>query len=234
VRFAEIYGSLACAASVRGVAQQRLSVSNIYGHGYDAGELARLDELGFDLRPETLRYPGSQVCSFLDFARGPALELIEVLDDREYRAFVPHGMEPYCPGISLLAADELGALEREFRAFDPYRLHVGEFTYLNFATPLVPGTFVWFSVFQGSRPAARGSVTHRNGVTGVTGLVFDLPTSDLRPLAALDVRVWGREKAAELPATDKDFPLVAVVLEGTGTDRTMRMNPRSWDLVLAH
>jgi hypothetical protein len=214
------------------VAKPRFSVSNIYAHGYDAGECARLAALGFDLRPETSGYPGSQVCSFIDFARGPALELIEVIDDREYRDFVPPGMEPYCPGISLLAADELAALEREFRAFDPYRLQVGDFTYLNFARPLVPGTFVWFSEFHGARPGAQRSVTHRNGITGVTDLVFDLPASELRPLAALDVRVRGREKAAELPTTDKEFPLVAVVLEGAGVERIERMNRRSWDVVL--
>ena len=169
------------------MAQQRFLVSNVYGHGYGAGEFARLAEVGFDLRPEPSRYPGSQVCWFVDFARGPALELIEVLDDRAYCDFVPLGMEPYCPGISLLAADELAALEREFRAFDPYRLQVGDFTYLNFATPLVPGTFVWFSEFHGSRPDAQRATTHRNGVTGVTDLVFDLPAGDLRSLAALDV-----------------------------------------------
>jgi hypothetical protein len=77
------------------------------------------------------------------------------------------------------------------------------------------------------------STTHRNGVTGVTDLVFDLPAGDLKPLAALDVRVWGREKAAELPAADKEFPLVAVVLEGTRSERIVPMNRRSWDLVLA-
>jgi hypothetical protein len=209
-------------------------VSNVYGHGYGAGALARLAEVGFDLRPEPSRYPGSQVCRFLDFARGPALELIEVLDDRAYRDFAPPGMESYCPGISLLAVDDLAALEREFHAFDPYRLQFGDFTYLNFATPLVPGTFVWFSEFHGSRPGVQHSTTHRNGVTGVTDLIFDLPPSDLRPLAALDVRVWGRERAAELPAADKEFPLVAVVLEGIRTERVVRMHRRSWDLVLAH
>jgi hypothetical protein len=78
------------------------------------------------------------------------------------------------------------------------------------------------------------SPTHRDGVTGVTDLVFDLPAGDLRPLAALDVRAWGREKSAELPAADEEFPFVAVVLEGAGIERIVRMNRRSRDLVLAH
>lgn len=225
-------------------------VSNVYGHGFDGGELARLRALGFDLRPEVSTYPGSQVCSFLDFARGPALELIEVGDERQYLDFAPPGMEPYCPGISLVAAEgslaTLADLEREFADCEPYRLHVGYdgstdagtpgWNYLNFGKALVPGTFIWFTTFDEPRPTKEYRVTHGNGVVGVTGLVFDLQSGALRRLFDLagasvidgvlrigDLDVWARDQVAELPAgRDKAFPLVAVVLEAMSLDRFSR------------
>ncbi|HEY3409034.1 MAG TPA: hypothetical protein VGK53_12750, partial [Propionicimonas sp.] len=79
-----------------------LTIGNLYGHGFDRGQLATLEGLGFGFRPETSTYMGSQVCHFLDFPVGPSLELIEVTDRSDYESFVPPGMEPYCPGISLM------------------------------------------------------------------------------------------------------------------------------------
>jgi hypothetical protein len=226
------------------------TTSNVYGHGFGRTELAELQALGFELRPEVSTYPGSQVCSFLDFARGPALELIEVTDERRYRDFVPPGMEPYCPGISLVAAGGVPAvldeLEREAQDLEPYRLHVGYhggtdasspgWDYLNFGRPVVRGTFVWFTSFDGPRPARERRTTHPNGVVGVTGLAFDLPSSDLARFSELahgsvvggalrvaGLDVWTSDAAADLPpGRDQAFPLVAVVLEAPSLDGLAR------------
>jgi hypothetical protein len=41
------------------VARQRFTVSTVYGHAFDAGELARLAERDFELRPEPSTYSRS-------------------------------------------------------------------------------------------------------------------------------------------------------------------------------
>lgn len=73
-----------------------LRVGSLFGHGFDGDQLTRLEDLGFGLRPQILTYAGSQVCRFIDFDAGPALEFIEVTDRSDYEGFVPVGMRPYC------------------------------------------------------------------------------------------------------------------------------------------
>lgn len=224
----------------------RVRIASVYGHGFDGGQRARLEELGFAFRPRISRYPGAQLCSFLDFASGPALELIEVEDEREYLDFVPPGMEAYCPGISLVEGPGAGvtseALRRELRDLDPYELHVAYdgrddpaapgWSYLNLARPLVPGTFTWFTEPDDPRPARPRAPEHRNGAKHVVGLVFDLPVVALGRLANVArtvesngaFRVDGVEiltpgMAPELPSGGgKAFPLTAVVLEAPAVD----------------
>lgn len=99
-----------------------LTISNLHGHGFDRAQLDGLEELGFTLSPEVSTYAGSQLCSFIDFADGPALELIEVTDRSDCASFVSAEMEPYCPGISLATDDGspagLDAYERAFADHD--------------------------------------------------------------------------------------------------------------------
>ena len=123
------------------------AIGNVYGHGFGSCDASRLEALGFRIRPEVSKYMGAQVCRFIDFERGPCLELIQVEDDQAYLDFLPEGMVAYCPGISLTVSGT-GAFkdyEREFRHLRPYTLHVNYdgssgpagpgWTYLNFGVP---------------------------------------------------------------------------------------------------
>lgn len=218
-----------------------LTISNLYGHGFDRAQLDRLERLGFSLRPEVSTYAGSQRCLFLDFAEGPALELIEVTDRADYESFVPAGMEPYCPGISLVADDgspsDLDAYEREFADHEPYRLHVPYraedgpdgpgWHYLNFGRPLVAGTFVWLTAFDQPRPTAARDTAHTNGARGVVGLVFELGAEELqslsrlvgRPLVDSTLTIGGVSVIpADAGAPRRLFPLRAVVLRADSLD----------------
>ena len=90
-----------------------LTIGSVYGHGFDSGGLARLEALGFRLRPQIGVYAGSQKLRFIDFASGPSLELIEIEDLDDYQAFVfqagmfgnqvgnfpSAGVAPACPEI---------------------------------------------------------------------------------------------------------------------------------------
>lgn len=226
-----------------------LTIGNLYGHGFDRAQLDRLEELGFSLRPEVSSYAGSQVCSFVDFAEGPALELIEVTDRSDYESFVPAGMVPYSPGISLVADGGapagLDAYEREFADHDPYRLHVPYradggpgalgWHYLNFGQPLVAGAFVWLTVFDQPRPATVRTTAHANGVRGVVGLVFEFGAEELRCLSRLTgqplvnnaLTIGGVSViAAGAGASRGPFPLRAVVLRTDSLD-TFRAHARS-------
>ncbi|MBI4901467.1 MAG: hypothetical protein HY829_13460 [Actinobacteria bacterium] len=250
-----------------------LTIGNIYGHGFDRSQLARLEALGFVFRPEASTYMGSQVCHFLDFPVGPSLELVEVTDQPDYESFVPPGMEPYCPGISLVvdggSPAAFDAYERDFATLGPYRLHVPYragtgseapgWHYLNFARPVVPGTFVWLTAFDESKPIPATRTRHANGVRAISGLVFDLDCAGLASLSRLagqplvsgelqigDVAVT----AVEAGATGRQFPLRAVVLKADNLDgfapdlrsddaparvmgratRCIETNPSSWDL----
>src|SRR5512136_821785 len=102
-----------------------LAVSNVYGHGFGGEQVKALERAGFVLRPQVSRYPGAQLCRFIDFEDGPSLELIEVEDDKAYLDFVPQGMKPYGPGINLVVPDwaerELDDFDRRHAMFGPYR-----------------------------------------------------------------------------------------------------------------
>ncbi len=78
-----------------------LTISNIYGHGFDQALCARMETLGFRMRPQVSTYMGTQLCRFIDFASGPALELIEVESEQAYLDFVPDGMGPTAPAFRL-------------------------------------------------------------------------------------------------------------------------------------
>ncbi|MBN1963737.1 MAG: hypothetical protein JW910_03755 [Anaerolineae bacterium] len=218
-----------------------LTISNIYGHGFDRQEVARLETLGFKVRPQASTYMGTQICRFLDFERGPALEVIDIEDHQAYRDFVPAGMVPYCPGISLILPDDsnktLADFEREFSDLGPYTLHVNYdgsqvpagpgWNYLNFERLVVPGTFTWLTACDPSVPSARHETAHPNGVLGVIGLVFGLESAALKGLARLaevafdagvmtigGVQVWSRGALTDFPALGaKEFPLIAIVVQ---------------------
>ena len=223
-----------------------LTISNIYGHGFDRRQLSRLETLGFRIRPQISTYMGSQICRFIDFKEGPALELIEVEDEKAYLDFIPAGMKPYCPGISLALPEGSGKriqdFEREFRQLRPYALHVNYdsstdpngpgWHYLNFEIPIVPDTFLWLTRFDEPRPVKHHDTHHPNAVGGIVGLVFDLETESLKVLSELveeghekdvlkvgSVAVWSRSTMDDFFSTrDKDFPLIAIVLKVESLD----------------
>ncbi|HII41450.1 MAG TPA: hypothetical protein HA326_09600 [Thermoplasmata archaeon] len=220
-----------------------LVIGNIYGHGFGAEQAARLEQAGFTLRMPPSRYAGSQVCRFIDFEDGPALELIEVEDPKAYLDFVPNGMAPYAPGISLVVPDwaerDLAYFDRKHAMYDPYRLHVPYdgsddpskpgWNYLNFATPLVPGVFVWLTKLDEPPPRRPLVPRHPNGAIGVRGLVFDGDVTTLQHLARVaesdpeggaltleGVTLWPKTSLHDVPRIrGKAFPLLAVVLETT-------------------
>lgn len=223
-----------------------LTIGSVYGHGFDSGGLARLEALGFRLRPQIGVYAGSQKLRFIDFASGPSLELIEIEDLDDYQAFVPDGMEPYCPGISLLLAPRaeafIGGYEQRFARLNPYRLHVNYdgsghgsrpgWTYLNFATPVVAGTFTWLTALDEPRPAPERERKHPNSARRLLGLAFGLEAGALDCLAELagaiakdgtfrigEQTIWTERALAGLPAgRTKTFPLRAIVVEVASLD----------------
>ena len=219
-----------------------LSVGSLYAHGFDQGQLDRIRGFGFSLRPQTSVYSGSQLCTFIDFPSGPALELIEVTDASDYASFVPAGMAPYCPGISLLVADgspaALAAYESAFADHEPYRLRMPYqegrepgapgWHYLNFGRPVVPGTFLWLTAFDQPKPAPVRVIRHANGVLGVVGLVLDLRPEELGGLARLAGQSVGEGGVqigeVTISATGgsgepRRFPMRAVVLRAEDLDR---------------
>ncbi len=224
-----------------------LTIDNMYGHGFDRAQVSRLEALGFSIRPQLTTFLGTQLCRFVDFPHGPSLELIEVEDDRAYQDFVPAGMAPYCPGISLeLPRDSPATLadyEIEFRQLHPYVLHVNYdgsvnppqpgWNYLNFAIPVVQNTFIWLTGYDEPRPAPIQGSVQPNGVEGVAGLVFDLGVENLKGLRYLlhepfvdgtlpasgGLTVWSTRALDDFPAlAEKTFPLVAIILKAKTLD----------------
>ena len=233
-----------------------LSVGSLYGHGFDDAQRVALQDAGFSLRPQSAMYAGSQLCHFIDFPIGPALEVIEVTDRSDYTSFVPAGMTPYCPGISLVVADGspagLADFERRFANHEPYRLRVPYqegagprapgWHYLNFARPLLPGTFIWLTAFDQPKPASARSTRHANGVHRVAGLQFDLPPHDLASLSQLAgatmtdgvLRIGDLTLAATGHASPPGrFPLRAVVLQAGDLDTARAHAPRARETHLA-
>ncbi len=218
-----------------------LNVGNVYGHGYTPDAVAAFEAAGFVLRPGVSRYGGAQLCRYLDFEEGPSLELVQVEDPKAYMDFVPLGMKPYAPGISLVVPDwadrDFPYFEARFPELRPYRLHANYdgstargqpgWSYLNFAVPILRDTFVWLTQLEEPRPRKTPPPPHPNGARGVRGLVLDLDAKELRRLAqivetdvvdgAVDVDgvlVWSRAALqGPPPVAKKIFPLVAVVLE---------------------
>ncbi len=105
-----------------------LVIGNVFGHGFSTAQIEAIEHAGFALRPTPSRYAGSQLCRFIDFETGPALELIEVEDPKAYLDFVPNGMKPYEPGVNLVVPEwaerGLEEFDRRHAMFDPYRVHV--------------------------------------------------------------------------------------------------------------
>jgi hypothetical protein len=189
---------------------------------------------------------GSQLCHFIDFDEGPSLELIKVEDDKEYLHFIPPGMIPYCPGISLTllpgSKASLSDFEQEFQQLRPYTLHMNYdgslepgrpgWNYLNFGTPIVMNTFIWLTEFDEPRPVRRYETDHPNSVIGVEGLVFDLEIESLKGFSQLiGTKIEGeRLKIGGLQAGSKHalnnfphlpnkvFPLVMVILKAQKLD----------------
>lgn len=222
------------------------TISNIYGHGFDGSQFSRLEALGFRRRSQVSRYMGSQLCYFIDFKEAPSLELIEVEEDKEYLNFIPPGMIPYCPGISLTLTSgsklSLNDFEREFQQLRPYALHVNYdgslaprgpgWNYLNFGGPVVMNTFIWLTEFDEPRPVRRYEMDHPNTVIGVEGLVFDLEIENLKGFSQLigkniegerlkidRLQAWSKHALNNLPHLhDKVFPLVMVILKAQQLD----------------
>jgi hypothetical protein len=218
-----------------------LEIGNVYGHGFGPARVAEMARAGFTVRPEVSHYAGSQICRFLDFEDGPALELIEVADEKAYLDFVPKGMKPYAPGISLVVPDyaerELVDFEGRYQEWGPYSLHVNYdgsndpgkpgWNYLNFERPVIRDTFVWLTRLDTPRPRRHLVPRHPNGSQGVVGLVVDLPEQGLERLArltetkqvqgALDingVKVYSRDALDVMPRFGaKAFPLHAMVVQ---------------------
>jgi len=222
------------------------TISNIYGHGFDRRQLSKLETLGFKTRPQVSRYMGSQICRFIDFGEGPSLELIEVANEEEYLDFVPKGMEPYCPGISLVlpkgSEARIEDFEHEFGQLHPYALHVNYdgstdrrgpgWNYLNFEIAVVADTFIWLTEYEEPRPVREDKTDHPNGVKGILGFVFDLEIGRLREFSELvkedfvkgalrigELEVWSKSAIDVFPdVADKVFPLIAIILRAENHD----------------
>ena len=218
-----------------------LVIGNVFGHGFGRAQIEAIERAGFTLRNQVSRYAGSQVCRFIDFEEGPALELIEVEDAQAYLDFCPNGMTPYAPGISLIVPDwaerDLADFDRRYGMFDPYRLHVAYdgsddpakpgWNYLNFATPVVPGVFLWLTKLDPPEPRRPLVPGHPNGAMGVSGLLFDRSANSLKHLARIadteptngtvvieGVTLWPKGSLQDVPRiTGKCFPLLAVIVE---------------------
>ena len=224
-----------------------LSISSIYGHGFDSPLVSRLEALGFRTRAQMSRYMGAQLLRFIDFERGPCLEMIEVEDERAYLDFVPYGMRAYAPGISLVLSqgETIRDYEREFQHLHPYGLHVNYdgspgslgpgWNYLNFGIPLVADTFIWLTTHDEPRPEREYISSHPNAVKGMEGIVFDLGVDSLAELRQLvkgestdgafrigDLGVWPRDTLDGLiQGHDKVFPLAAIILRAENLDYFM-------------
>ncbi len=227
--------------------QRMLSIGTLYAHGYSQDQLDLIQSLGFSLRPASSTYPGAQSLRFIDFINPPELELIHVHDELEYSNFIPPGMTPYCPGISLVVDPNSTKILEDYKvacnALGPYCLHFDYSggndpakpgtNYLNFATPPVEKTFIYLTQYQVPIPELPTPPTHPNTASRVSGLVFNLPGRALASLFAL----WGQDPSEdamalgglhvytelqvpnELKRRKKPFPLVAVVVT-TGTPMT--------------
>jgi hypothetical protein len=217
-----------------------LTIGTLYAHGYCREQITIIQSLGFALRPSASYYAGSQKLRFIDFPTPPTLELIQVEDGKEYAGFLPPGMEPYCPGISIEVNPNTSAMLEKYKvAFaghKPYILHVDESggndqakpgtNYLNFSVPLVEKTFIYLTQSDLPEPEPSPVLPHANKASGVSGLVFDLPREALASLFSLwgqapsdalptlgGIKIYAQEHIPEaLRRKKKAFPLAAVVV----------------------
>ncbi|MDJ0754343.1 MAG: hypothetical protein QNJ45_12550 [Ardenticatenaceae bacterium] len=218
-----------------------LSINNIYGHGYDQTTIAVLRSLGFKIRDQVSTFAGSQILYFIDFAKGPSLEFIEVEHKREYFEFLPRGMVAYAPGINLLisrrSAKDIGDFQDAHRDWGSNLIHVNYdgsdasdrpgWNYLNFDVPVVKDTFIYLSQIDEPKPVTKIATDHPNTAQQVTGLIFDLPQEDLAKLARLagvevfrggfdlgGVGIWSADATnRSVKLAKKQFPLTAIVIE---------------------
>jgi len=223
-----------------------LTISHIYGHGFNRPQLSKLEKLGFRIRPQISTYMGSQICRFIDFEKGPSLEVIEVTNERDYLDFVPEGMKPYCPGIELALPEgsesSLAAFENEFSHLCPTTIHVNYdgsidqrqpgWNYLNFETPVVTDTFIWLAESEEPIPVRESITDHPNGIKGILGFVFDLEPDKLRGFSKLvkqdlsgatikigGIEVWLKNTIEDFPDVHaKIFPLIAIILKAANLD----------------
>jgi hypothetical protein len=189
---------------------------------------------------------GSQLCRFIDFEKGPSLEMIEVTNERHYLDFVPEGMKPYCPGIELALPEgserSLAAFENELSHLCPNTLHVNYdgsidrrepgWNYLNFGTPVVPDTFIWLAESEEPIPVREHITDHPNGVKGILGLVFNLELDSIKGFSQLvkedfsgetlkigGMEVWLKSAVDDFPDVhDKIFPLITIILKTDNLD----------------
>lgn len=254
-----------------------LTINNLYAHGFNPAHVDRLRRLGFKFRPQSSTFAGSQVLNFADFNQGPALEFIQVENAETYNNFLPPGMVAYCPGINLLIPPESSLRISDYlastQAWSPYLIQFEDdddepdrptWRYLNFEIPVIKDTFLYLSAFDGQGPIKSGSTNHPNGVGGVVELIFNLEATELAGLSSLikteivednlkigDVRIISRSAwAGQIALPEKQFPLVAVVLQASTLDyfkarngvvmieyrskpaAHVKTNELSWDLIV--
>lgn len=221
-----------------------VSISNIYGHGFNEEWIGKFQDLGFLIRSDISAFEGSQVLRFIDFIKGPAIEIIEVESEHDYLEFLPPGMVPYCPGISLMLSStpkkSLQQYKNDFSFWKPYILHDnydgGQMSYLNFETPIVKDTFIWLTNVDVPPPVKAKKVKHPNTVSGIVGIVFNLSIGNLSSLATLigtmekaestevqdieigGVKIWSIDQLNALPVSKKEFPLIALILQANSLD----------------
>jgi hypothetical protein len=230
-----------------------LSINNIYGHGFQRESLEYLHRAGFSYREHVSTYAGAQLLHFIDFYSCPCLECIEVTDRQVYLDFVPPGLVPYAPGISLVLAEGAEKTLQDYQEalsdWEPYLLHenyeggqeeyLPGWNYLNFTRGLVPDTFIWITECEKPFPATYPKTSHLNQVTGITGLVFNLEESELTGLSELigapikegkmdldEVSIYSRGGSPlEGKIPEKEFPLAAVILKADTLDFFQQLDP---------
>ncbi|MEM8858934.1 MAG: hypothetical protein AAGD96_11470 [Chloroflexota bacterium] len=223
-----------------------ISISNIYGHGFSELEVEKLRSLGFLFRDQVSRFAGSQLLHFIDFPQGPSLEFIEVEDESDYFEFLPKGMIPYCPGISLLishnALKSVSDFQQAHQVWSPYLVHAmndesddlnkPSWSHLNFSVPVVQDTFIYLSKPDAPEPVANVLVDHPNSVKQVVELIFNLGEAGIAKLAHLtgseiiegSVEIAGIQARSlnalvgKIKPLEKPFPLVLIVLKTESID----------------
>ena len=192
------------------------------------------------------RYAGSQLLRFIDFPQGPSLEFIEVESESDYLDFLPKGMVPYCPGISILihqsSSKGISDFEQAYQKWGSYSIHVNYdesddpnkpgWDYLNFDIPVIQDTFVYLTQLNDPKPVRHIQTDHPNTTKQVTGVVFNLDEAGLVKLAQLaeveivdggidlaGVKFWSLNAlAGKIKIPEKPFPLTIIVVKAESID----------------